>query len=87
MKITKIQNKKGIDWAKDNMFDAIGRPDLKMKNQNQTTIEFGIEEFRETLEHLRQCATGQKYPFWEKEERVDLIIEEIDNLLKKIKEL
>lgn len=37
------ENKKGIDYSKDNIYDAIGRPELKPKNN----IDKILEEFRE----------------------------------------
>jgi hypothetical protein len=39
------------------------------------------------LEEIKKCCTGERYPFWEKEERPQLIYDEIDDLIKKIESL
>jgi len=44
MKKTKqIGEEKGIDYSKDNVFDAIGRPDLKPKEKKDRLFQYATE--------------------------------------------
>ncbi len=45
-----------------------------------------IESIRSILVRLRKCATGETFPFWDKEEIPDLIIQEIDDILNILRE-
>lgn len=45
---------------------------------------YGIErdkQWVDKLEYLKECANGKKFPYWGKEERPDLIIQEIDEII------
>jgi hypothetical protein len=53
----------------------------KLKEERIKTLE----EVKEKFEYLKQCANGQKFPYWDLDERPSLIIQEIDNIINNLK--
>lgn len=53
----------------------------KLKEERIKTLE----EVEEKFEYLKQCANGQKFPYWDLDERPSLIIQEIDSIINNLK--